>query len=992
MGITSNRRILVIGSQCASLPPLSFLPQAAVDLHAVMTDPEVGGCTDAAPRGLLIDPTVAEARAAIKEAFRAAAAEEATLLLALIGHGTYAGRDFYLLPHDGVEPPDSDTGVQLVQLVKEQHRLHPVDGLVVLIDTCFSGVGALAAATYWVSELEGALRFEVLTAAADRPAYDGCFTRRLVACLREGLAGIPGEYLRSEHVQRVIEGLCPHQKPQHPTYNADEGLYLAKNVVHARRSVGPSWAGTAAAETIQRLTAWLQPTPVLHEVVARSQEGRYVAVVGLAGSGKSALAAALARPEVTEGTVSSEFVQAVAFLSGGTLTPEVASTLSDQLARSLPEFAATRDRFQQALTDDEKRQLDSLQRDVLGPLRWLGGGEAIRVVIDGLDQLATASSAAVHAALDALVTDPGLSRVRLVVTSRPDTPRSAGATEVPLDVAADADIRSYLARRQVPEPLHGAIAVRAGGNWLIAQLLADQALNSPGIAPESLPSDLAGLYAQDLRGAGARATESWRSEFRPVLGALAAAGVGPILPLKLLCAASVRLGGPDRPPWVRDRLVDLRGLVVRARPGTDDEHVGLFHQTFADYLLDPASDPFGIDPQELHRALAEAIAELAPAGAHHPDDPLHRYAAAREAEHLWALGEYGRVVESLAHRQSVVPAENLKRWQSWKARIESKLGPDHPDTLTTRYNIAHWTGEVGDAREALRLFTELLPDRERVLGRDHPGTLRTRHNIARWTGEVGDAREALRLSTELLPDQERVLGLDHPDTLRTRHSIAAWTGRVGDAREALRLFSVLLPDPERALGRDHPDTLTTRHNIAHWTGRVGDARGALRLSTELLPDLERVLGCDHPDTLSTRHNIAGWTGEVGDAREALRLNRALLPDLERVLGRDHPTTLTTRNNIAGWTGEVGDARGASRLFAELLPDRERVLGRDHPDTLTTRHNIASWTGRMGDAREAMRLFTELLADRERVLGRDHPDTLSTRNNIAAWTGEVGGRV
>src|SRR5271166_5305402 len=322
---TSNRRILVIGSQCASLPPpFSFLPQAAVDLHAVMTDPEVGGCTDAAPRGLLIDPTVAEARAAIKEAFREAAAEEATLLLALIGHGTYAGRDFYLLPHDGVEPPDSDTGVQLVQLVKEQHRLHPVDGLVVLIDTCFSGVGALAAATSWVSELEGALRFEVLTAAADRPAYDGCFTRRLVACLREGLDGVPGEYLRSEHVQGMIEGLCPYQKPQHPTYNADEGLYLAKNLAHARGTMGPSWVGTAAAETIVRLTAWFQPTPVLHEVMARSQEGRYVAVVGLAGSGKSALAAALARPEVTGGAIPPGSVQAVAFLTDGLLPTELA--------------------------------------------------------------------------------------------------------------------------------------------------------------------------------------------------------------------------------------------------------------------------------------------------------------------------------------------------------------------------------------------------------------------------------------------------------------------------------------------------------------------------------------------------------------------------------------------------------------------------------------------------------------------------------------------
>ena len=693
---TSNRRILVIGSQCASLPPLSFLPQAAVDLHAVMTDPEVGGCTDALPQNPLIDPTASEAADAIDEAFKTASEEEATLVMALIGHGTLSDGDFYFLPRDGSEHSLRKTGIHLAQLIKTVLGVHSgLDGLVVLIDTCFAGAARLEAAAKWIWELKGRLRFEVLTAAADRPAYDGCFTRRLVACLREGLGGIPGEYLRSEHVQRVIEGLCPHQKPQHPTYNADEGLYLAKNVVHARRSVGPSWAGTAAAETIQRLTAWLQPTPVLHEVVARSQEGRYVAVVGHAGAGKSALAAAPARPEVTEGTVPSDFVQAVAFLTSGTLTPEVASTLSDQLARSLPGFAATRDRFQQALTEDEKRQLDSLQRDVLGPLRWLGGGEAIRVVIDGLDQLATASSAAVHAALDALVTDPGLSRVRLVVTSRPDTPRPAGASEVRLDVAADADIRSYLTRRKVPESLHGAIAVRAGGNWLIASLLADQALKAPGIAPESLPSDLAGLYAQNLRQAGAWATESWRSEFRPVLGALAAAGVGPILPLKLLCAASVRLGGPDRPPRVRDRLVDLRGLVVRARPGTDDEHVGLFHQTLADYLLDPASDPFGIDPQEPHRALAEAIAELAPAGSHDPADPLHRYAAAREAEHLWTLGEYGRVVESLAYRQSVIPAENLKRWQSWKARIESKLGPDHPDTLTTRNNIALWTGRDG---------------------------------------------------------------------------------------------------------------------------------------------------------------------------------------------------------------------------------------------------------------------------------------------------------
>jgi len=74
----------------------------------------------------------------------------------------------------------------------------------------------------------------------------------------------------------------------------------------------------------------------------------------------------------------------------------------------------------------------------------------------------------------------------------------------------------------------------------------------------------------------------------------------------------------------------------------------------------------------------------------------------------------------------------------------------------------------------LRLLAELLLDRERVLGPDHPDTLRTRHDIAFWTGETGEGAEALRLSKELRPDVERVLGPEHPDTRAVRALIRSW--------------------------------------------------------------------------------------------------------------------------------------------------------------------------------------------------------------------------
>ncbi|MEV5540077.1 tetratricopeptide repeat protein [Saccharopolyspora shandongensis] len=355
-------------------------------------------------------------------------------------------------------------------------------------------------------------------------------------------------------------------------------------------------------------------------------------------------------------------------------------------------------------------------------------------------------------------------------------------------------------------------------------------------------------------------------------------------------------------------------------------------------------------------------------------------------EHLWQPDGHPvlfRAGNSLGDAGLVAHAQDYYR--RLQTTAHTHLGPDHPDTLTTRHNLAFWRGEAGDAAGAAAAFEELLADRLQVLGPDHPDTLRTRSDLARWRGNSGDPAGAAAALEELLADRLRVLGPDHPDTLRTRHNLAFWRGEAGDPVGAVTALEELLPDRLRVLGPDHPDTLATRSNLARWRGNSGDPAGAAAALEELLADRLQVLGPDHPDTLRTRHNLARWCGKAGDATGAAAALKEVLADRLRVLGPDHHDTLRTRHNLAFWRGEAGDPVGAVTALEELLPDRLRVLGPDHPDTLRTRHNLAFWRGEAGDPVGAVTAFKKLLADQLRVLSPDHPDIPTTRHNLARWT-------
>ncbi len=178
----------------------------------------------------------------------------------------------------------------------------------------------------------------------------------------------------------------------------------------------------------------------------------------------------------------------------------------------------------------------------------------------------------------------------------------------------------------------------------------------------------------------------------------------------------------------------------------------------------------------------------------------------------------------LGHSGSYAAARDLFQLIADAYRDDDAYGPEHPDTLSARKDLARWTGQAGDAAAARDQYTALLPVHERVFGPEHPDTLPVRSSLARWTGNSGDPAAARDQYAALLPIEERVLGPEHSNTLTARANLADFTGQAGDAAAARDQYAALLPTRERVEGPEHPNTLTTRANLAYWTRAAsGDA-------------------------------------------------------------------------------------------------------------------------------------------------------------------------
>ena len=314
--------------------------------------------------------------------------------------------------------------------------------------------------------------------------------------------------------------------------------------------------------------------------------------------------------------------------------------------------------------------------------------------------------------------------------------------------------------------------------------------------------------------------------------------------------------------------------------------------------------------------------------------------------------------------------------------FEDLLGPDHPETLTSRNNLANAYQDAGRLNEAITLDQQTLEDRTHILGPNHPDTLLSRNNLASTYREAGRLNEAIALYEQALTDSTHILGSNHLYTLAAQSNLANAYRDSGRLDKAIELFEQSLTDRTRILGLEHPDTLLSRSNLAGAYLESGRLDKAIELLEQTLTDSTRILGPSHPKTLISRNNLANAYQATGRFDDAIYLHHQNLDDRTHILGPDHPSTLASRNNLAYTYQDVGRLDEAIPLLEQILKDYTRILGSHHPDTLTSRNNLASAYWHAGRLDKAIPLYEQNLDDRTRALGTDHPDTLTSRNNLA----------
>ena len=413
------------------------------------------------------------------------------------------------------------------------------------------------------------------------------------------------------------------------------------------------------------------------------------------------------------------------------------------------------------------------------------------------------------------VEDPGLlqpfvpaaGEARVLITSARDSIAELG-TSVPVGVFSAEEALALLGGRTGLADEDGALAVAVQLGYL--PLALDQAAGMIAKQRVGYAAYLAKLRALSAEDHLVREDEEEEEPSPPgvaeaVLLAMEAASVADRLGVSI---AVMELVAMLSPAVVHRDLLHSAGQAGTLLGGGRRVGASMVDQAL-ERLNERSLLGFSLDGQavSVHRLAARVIrAGLARQERLGPACRVAAFAVEGSVAALAKHPDHAAVMEMLA--QVAALAENA-------GTAVDDAGEQVPTMLTRLRSLAlNHLVELGDAMpHAIAIGEPLTADLDRLLGPDDPDTIRARNDLARAYRETGRVADAIPLVEQVLAARERLFGADDPRTLASRNNLASAYRATGRAADAIGLFEENLAACERLFGADHPRTRASRHSL-----------------------------------------------------------------------------------------------------------------------------------------------------------------------------------
>jgi CHAT domain-containing protein/Tfp pilus assembly protein PilF len=313
---------------------------------------------------------------------------------------------------------------------------------------------------------------------------------------------------------------------------------------------------------------------------------------------------------------------------------------------------------------------------------------------------------------------------------------------------------------------------------------------------------------------------------------------------------------------------------------------------------------------------------------------------------------------------------------------ERLLGPEHPDTATSVFDLADTYDSQSKYTRAEPLYQQALTIREKTLEPDHPRTAECLNRLGLMAVHKRQYAVAVPLYLRALKIREKTLGSEDKAVATTLYNLGLAYKYQGNLAAAEPLYRRSLKIQEKIFGPEHSEVQSTLNSLGFLYMAQQNYALAEPLFQRSLEITEKVYGPEAEETATSVSNL-GLVYKYEDKYAAAEpLYQRAIKIHEKLRGPEHLDVAIDINNLGELYRAEARYSAAEPLLRRSLQIREKVSAPDDPRIGTSLNNLALLLRTQGNFTAALPLLERAVKISEDALGPAHPDTAILIGSLA----------